>query len=155
MVNRAEPERTLGLLQADFVLNPLPLGLDERNSGMVSRSPLRIDRAKQHVVVRFLDRQLFEDTTVRSVTDQLLRLTEEITAGSLLVLDFSEVHSVSSNLLGRLILIHRRLENAGSRLVLCDLTEDVAAIFRGASLDRFFHIRHNREEALDSVLAGL
>ncbi len=116
---------------------------------MVTRSRLRVDRGVNQVIVRFLDRELFDDATVRSVSDQLLRLTEEMTSGSVLVLDLSGVYSVSSNLLGRLILVHRRLQASGSRLVLCELTENVAALLKSASLDRFFHIYHNRTEALE------
>ena len=116
---------------------------------MAAKARMRVDRGEAHVLVHILDRDLFDDRTVRDVSDQLLRLTEELAPGSLLIVDFSDVQTASSTLLGRLILVHRRLDAAGSRLVLCELGENVAAVLRSSSLDRFFHIYHDSKEALE------
>jgi anti-sigma B factor antagonist len=121
---------------------------------MAAKARMRVDRGDGHILARVLDRDLFDDRTVRDVSDQLLRLTEELEPGSSLILDFSEVQTASSTLLGRLILVHRRLEAARSRLVLCELNENVAAVLRSSSLDRFFHIFHDRKEALERGLSA-
>lgn len=120
---------------------------------MVPNARIRIDEADGVRIVRFLDRQLFDDRTVREVAEQLLGLlpTEGAGAGAGLILDFAGVESVSSAMLGKLILLQRRMEAAGGRLRLCDVSAGLHAVIRTTNLDRLFPIDRDRRESLEAL----
>jgi anti-anti-sigma factor len=118
---------------------------------MQPTSHVRIDELGPHRVARLLDRQIFDDRVVREVTDQLLRVAGELPIGGSLIVDCSQVQSTSSSLLGRLILVHKRLDAAGGLLVLCELSQSMAAVLRSSNLDRFFKVCRDRAEAIERV----
>ncbi len=100
-------------------------------------------------VVRFRDRNIYDDPTVREVADQILASVSG--SGPIrLVVDFSGVDLVSSSLLGKLILLQRRVDASGGRLRLCEMTPTVQSVFRTSNLDRLFTIHRDRREALES-----
>lgn len=118
---------------------------------MVPNARIRVDDADDARVVRFLDRQLFDDRTVREVADQLLGALPSAGDRPRLVLDFSGVDSVSSAMLGKLILLQRRVESAGGRLRLCDVGEAVRSVMKTTNLDRLFAIDRDRRESLAAL----
>ncbi len=120
-----------------------------KDGSMVPNARIRIDEADGVRVVRFLDRQLFDDRTVREVAEQLLGLLPSEGSRSDLVLDFTGVDSVSSAMLGKLILLQRRMEAAGGRLRLCDVGEGLRAVMTTTNLDRLFQIDRDRRESLE------
>jgi anti-sigma B factor antagonist len=101
-------------------------------------------------VVRFLDHRVFDDATVREVGDQLLDLQARRRELPL-ILDFSGVELVSSAMLGKLILLQRRVDAAAGRMRLCELTEGVRAVFRSTNLERLFAIDRDLKESLEQL----
>jgi len=100
-------------------------------------------------VVQFRDRQLFDDRTVREVADQVFAATP--TTGAIrMILDFSGVDLVSSSLLGKLILLQRRVDASGGKLRLCEMSSVVRGVFRTSNLDRLFAIDRDRREAMEA-----
>jgi anti-sigma B factor antagonist len=100
-------------------------------------------------VIRFHDRQLFDDRTVREVGEQLQAATPS--SGPIrLILDFSGVDLVSSSLLGKLILLQRRVDASGGRLRLCEMSSGVRSVFKTSNLDRLFAIDRDRRESLEA-----
>src|SRR4051794_5019189 len=85
--------------------------------------------------IRFVDPRLFDDLTVREVFDQLTAATTKVGTGTV-ILDFSGVDSISSSMLGKLILLQRRMEAQQARLRLCEMNATVRAVFRSTNLDR-------------------
>jgi anti-sigma B factor antagonist len=67
------------------------------------------------------------------------------------ILDFSGVDLVSSAMLGKLILLQRRVDTSGTRLRLCELTDSVRAVFKSTNLDRLFHIDRDQRESLEAL----
>jgi anti-sigma B factor antagonist len=101
-------------------------------------------------VVRFRDRQLFDEKTVREVADQLLAALPNDGSPIRLVLDFTDINLVSSTLLSKLILLQRRVASTGGKLRLCEMTPVIQQVFRTANLDRLFSIDRDQRSALDS-----
>ncbi|MBX6316633.1 MAG: STAS domain-containing protein, partial [Isosphaeraceae bacterium] len=103
-------------------------------------------------IVRFVDRQLFDEPTVRVVAEQLFAALPR--SGPIaLILDLSGVDLVSSSMLGKLILLQRRADSSGGMLRLCDLTEGVLGVLRTTNLDRLFAIDHDLAEAKEAFRA--
>ena|SRR5438309_2949561 len=100
-------------------------------------------------VIRFRERQLFEDRTVREAADQVFAATPA-TGPIRLILDFTGVDLVSSSLLGKLILLQRRVDASGGKLRLCEMSNAVRAVFKTSNLDRLFAIDRDRRESLEA-----
>ena len=101
-------------------------------------------------VIRFQDRQLFDERTVREVADQILAALPNDGSPIRLILDFSEVNLVSSTLLSKLILLQRRVVASNGKLRLCELSPVIQQVFRTANLDRLFSIDRDQRTALDT-----
>ncbi len=101
-------------------------------------------------VVRFRERQLFDERTVREVADQILAALPNDGGPIRLVLDFTDINLVSSTLLSKLILLQRRVAASNGKLRLCELPPVIQQVFRTANLDRLFSIDRDQRTALDS-----
>lgn len=99
-------------------------------------------------VVTFRDRLLFDERTVREVSDQLGVALPNDAKPIKLVLDFTGVDLISSSLLGKLILLQRRVDGSGGKLRLCELSPTVQSVFKTSNLDRLFGIIRDRRAAL-------
>ena len=99
-------------------------------------------------VISFRERLLFDDKMVRDVSDQINAALPSDGKPIRLVIDFAGVDLISSSLLGKLILLLRRVEGGGGRLLLCELTPTVQAVFKTSNLDKLFKIVRDRPAAL-------
>lgn len=115
----------------------------------MSPSRIRVESDRGICVIRFLDSRLYDDRTVRDVSDQLLQVLAELPPGESMILDFTGVQIASSAMLARLILLLRRIESLGGRLRLCELGEGIAQTLRTTNLDSIFAIDRDRREALE------
>jgi anti-sigma B factor antagonist len=104
-------------------------------------------------VLRFADRRLYDDFTVRQVGDALADAMPTA-PGSRLVLDFSQVDEVSSSMIGKLLLVLRRMDAAKGKLRLCELSPSVRGVFRSTNLDRLFPIDRDLRESLEHLDGG-
>src|SRR5262245_33126611 len=102
-----------------------------------SRIDLREDNGVK--VVRFHDRHLFDERTVREVADQIGAALPNDGSPIRLVVDFSDVALISSSFLSKLILLQRRVDTSGGKLRLCEMSPVVQQVFRTSNLDRLFH----------------
>jgi len=101
-------------------------------------------------VVRFHDRNLFDERTVRDVADQIATSIPNDGTPIRLVLDFSDVSLISSSLLSKLILVQRRVDASGGKLRLCELSPVLQQVFRTSNLDRLFSIDRDQRAALSA-----
>jgi anti-sigma B factor antagonist len=101
-------------------------------------------------VIRFLDRQLFDDSTVREVADQLFEALPRGGSPIALIVDFSGVDLVSSAMLGKLILLQRRVDSSGGKLRFCELNHTILGVLKTTNLERLFGIDRDRREAREA-----
>lgn len=121
---------------------------------MATTPRLRVESQKNVRVVRFLDRRLFDERTVREVSDQLLLVLAEMGPGQSMVLDFTGVDVASSMMLARLVLLLRRIESLGGGLRLCELNESLESALKSAHLDRILAIDRDLRSALEHIKPG-
>jgi anti-anti-sigma factor len=101
-------------------------------------------------IVRFQDRMLFDESTARAVGDELAAAVPR--SGPIaLILDFSGVEAISSTMLGKLIVLQRRVDQAGGRLRLCEMANAVHDVFRTSHLDRLFTIDRDQRESREAL----
>jgi anti-sigma B factor antagonist len=99
-------------------------------------------------VLKFHDRQLFDERTVREVADQIAAALPNDGSPIHLILDFSDVGLISSSLLSKLILLQRRVDSTHGKLRLCEMSPVLQSVFRTSNLDRLFSICRDVREAL-------
>lgn len=101
-------------------------------------------------VVRFHDRQLFDERTVREVSEQIAAAMPNDGSPIKIVLDFADVALISSSLLSKIILLQRRVDASRGKLRLCEMTPVLLSVFRTSNLDRLFSIDRDLRAALDA-----
>ena len=99
-------------------------------------------------VIRFHDRHLFDERTVREVAEQLATALPNDGSAIKLVLDFTDVGLISSSLLSKLILLQRRVDASHGKMRLCEMSQVLQSVFRTSNLDRLFQIDRDQRTAL-------
>src|ERR1700722_4813690 len=97
---------------------------------------IQVSEANGVLVIRFTDRQLFDERPVREVAGQIRAALPNDGSPIRLVLDFTDINLVSSTLLSKLILLQRRVGASSGKLRLCELSPVIQQVFRTANLDR-------------------
>ena len=101
-------------------------------------------------VVRFEDHQLFDERTVRELSDQIAAALPNDGSPIRLVVDFSDVSLISSTFLSKLILLQRRIDGTRGKLRLCEMSPMIEQVFRTSNLDRLFKIDRDQPTAISS-----
>ena len=115
---------------------------------MTSTSRIDVSEIDGVKVVRFHDRHLFDERTVREVAEQVATILPNDGTPIRLVLDFSDVALISSSLLSKLILFQRRIDASRGKLRLCEMSPVIRQVFRTSNLDRLFTIDRDQRTAL-------
>src|SRR5262249_14389112 len=103
------------------------------------------------LIVRFRDRRIADERSIRETGDQLLAVTGEAPQPTRIILDFSGVDLVSSRFLGKLILVQRRVDALVGRLRLGEVSGAVASVLQSSNMDRLFAIDRDRLAALEAI----
>ncbi len=117
---------------------------------MTSTSRIDVREIEGVKVVRFHDRHLFDERTVRDVAEQIAAILPNDGSPIRLVLDFSDVALISSSFLSKLILFQRRVDASRGKLRLCEMSPVLQQVFRTSNLDRLFTIDRDQRAALDA-----
>ena len=109
---------------------------------------LRVRTIEQAAILRFEGAEmLFEESAVRAVSEQLNRLVEE---GHIrLLVNFGGVRYLSSDVLGILAAVHKKIERARGRIQLCELDPLLRDMLRITHLDRVLDVCTDEAEALE------
>ena len=112
---------------------------------------IQVNDADGVKIIRFNDHQLFDERTVREVSEQIAISLPSDGTPIRLVLDFSEVNLISSSALSKLILIQRRIDATRGKLRLCELSPILQQVFRTSNLDRLFAIDRDLRTSLEAL----
>jgi len=99
-------------------------------------------------VVRFTVRTLMDVNQIKKLFDMIFQLTDD-SGRRKLVLDLRNVEYLSSFVLGKLMMLRKKVEGAGGRMVLCNVAPQIRMIFQGPSKP-LFDLYDNEQEALQS-----
>ncbi len=107
---------------------------------------LNVDRGPDWIFVRLhCDDALAHDAT--ELAEQLWELLQ-CHLSHRMVVEMDELPRVTSNLLGQLVLLAKRVHGAGGMLRLCGVSPGGEASIRAARLDRLFPHYGNRADAV-------
>ena len=100
-------------------------------------------------VVNFTDRKILDEQNIQVIGEQLFSLVDEAGRRKIL-LNFGNVEYLSSAALGKLITLNTKLQQAGGRLVLCNIDPQIHEVFEITKLDKFFKIMKEEQAALQA-----
>lgn len=113
-------------------------------------SYLGVEERGDVVVARFLLPQLTDELNVEQLGTELFSLAEHY--GFLrVVVDLQSVELVTSSIVGKLIMLHRRLHRNEGKLAICNLQPRVDDVMRTSRLNEFFHIADDVPSAVELV----
>ena len=125
---------------------------DRRDISEGAQPRLRVRTVERTAIVRFEDAEiLFEEGAVHAVGRELRRLIED-EGHTRLVVDFAGVRYLSSEVLGILAGLQRKVDPARGSIVLCGLDQLLLDMVRITHLDRVFDICGDEAEALGLML---
>jgi anti-sigma B factor antagonist len=114
---------------------------------------LVVERRPDAVVARFTREVVLSGQEADAATTRLTALLAEAGRRPLLI-DFSNVRSLTSLMLGKLVALNRAAAAAGARLALFSLTSDVRAILEVTRLDQLLGLYGGESEALQGTRAA-
>ena len=112
---------------------------------------LDVVEGDRSITVRFTDYKVLNDDKLELMAQSISKIADRL-AGRELRLDFASVEYMQSSVLGKLVALNKKVTSAGSRLVLCNINDDVFKAFAVTSLDRMFVIE--RAESAREGRAG-
>jgi len=110
---------------------------------------LEVETVGDIAVARFTRRRIVQEDSVEKAGEQLLGLPED-TGCRKVVLNFSKVEGMTTALIGKLVATHRKIEQSGGRLVLCEVGTPLQEIFTLCKLPQLVSIYKQEQEALQS-----
>jgi anti-sigma B factor antagonist len=110
---------------------------------------LQIEHVDHLTIVRFVDRPTLSGTTAEAVSDELGRLVDR-EGRFRLILNFGKVESLTSLMLGKLIALNKKVQAAGGRLAVCNLSPDLQELFEITRLSEYLAIYADERDALQS-----
>jgi anti-sigma B factor antagonist len=108
----------------------------------------RIDKAN---IIEFRVPSLMDPIELESIGQELNKLVEEEDR-RILVLDFSKVEYLSSQAIGVVISLHRKLSALpNSKLLLCGVNAKLMQLLKITRLDRVLTLKPTQKEAINSL----
>lgn len=113
-------------------------------------SRFTVQQVRDATVVEFLSPSLMDPVELESIAQELYRLIDEQDRRRI-VLDFEKVQYLSSQAIGILLAMQRKLSGlSGSRLLLCGVGARLMELLRITRLDRVLTVKATQEDALAS-----
>lgn len=100
-------------------------------------------------IINFVDRRILDEQNIQKIGEDLFSLVDEY-GRKKIVLNFANVEYLSSAALGKLITLNRKVNNAGGKLAMCNINEDIFEVFTITNLDRMFNIYPDEQTALQA-----
>jgi len=100
-------------------------------------------------VAYFTESQILDETKIAQLTQELTKVAERIPGGKLL-LNFNDVHFMSSSVLGKLIALNKRCKADETALKLCNISPQIMEVFKITNLHRVFEIHEDEAKAISA-----
>lgn len=118
-------------------------------SSQPRRRRLEVEDIGDVCVVNFTDRKILDEQNIQAIGEQLFSLVDEHQRKKIL-LNFSNVEYLSSAALAKLITLNKKLQQAGGRLILCNIDPQIYEVFEITKLNKLFNIQTEEQAALQA-----
>jgi anti-sigma B factor antagonist len=108
---------------------------------------LEVSEVGDVTVVKFVDRKILDVTNIHELGRELFQLVEEQNKKKLL-LNFSSVEFLSSETLGELIKLEKKVKQHSGKLILSNIKPEIYEVFAITRLNKLFDIKDDEAQAL-------
>lgn len=113
---------------------------------------LQVTEVGDVTVVRFVDRKILDVTNIHELGRELFQLVEEQHRKKL-CLNFSTVEFLSSETLGELIKLDKKVKQHSGKLVLTNIKPEIYEVFAITRLNKLFEIHDEESGGLAALNA--
>ncbi len=117
---------------------------------MSDSKSLVVNRQGDVTIASFIHSKLLDETNIHAIGAELLALVEQ-NKGLKLIIDFSTVSYLSSAVLGKLMAIHKGINNSKGIFVLCGISSNILEVFKITKLDKLFSIEPDVKSGLKLI----
>ena len=116
---------------------------------MPEQGKILVQTVQGITLVIFEDESILDPLQVQDIGEQLHRLIEEEDRQRM-ILDFQKVKILSSQMLGVLIGLLKRIRSDRGRIVICGMKSELHKVFKITNLDKLFNFYDTEGHALRS-----
>ncbi len=116
---------------------------------MPEQGQLTIQSINAVALVTFQDESILDPLQIQDIGDKLRHLVEDEDRQRV-ILDFHKVKILSSQMLGVLIGLLKRIRGVDGRIVICGMKPELHKVFRITNLDKLFTFYESEGNALRS-----
>jgi anti-anti-sigma factor len=98
------------------------------------------------LTIVFVDARILDETKLEQVARDLLEVLNKTTEERV-ILDFRNVKFMSSSMLGKLVLVHKKATEFKAKLKLCSIDPEIRQVFKITKLDKLFDIEPDEAAA--------
>ena len=99
------------------------------------------------IVVQFDKHQILDELTVQEITEELCSVADRA-GGHHLVVNLSKVVGLSSSMLGKLVMLQKKMEQKKRQLRLCNVGAEVREVLAATKLHRILHLSESEDDAI-------
>ena len=101
---------------------------------------MRFDERRHVLIAYFTEHRLRDELLIKKIGEELNKLVGEVPDGKRLVLDFTAVQSMSSGMMGVLVVFNKNCKAANVDLSFRNVSPAVMEVLRLTRLDKVFEI---------------
>lgn len=98
-------------------------------------------------VVYFTEGQILDEVKINALNQELTKVAEKVAGGKLL-LNFNDVHFMSSSVLGKLIALNKRCKADKTDLKMSNIAPSIMEVFKITNLHKVFEIHEDEAKAI-------
>ena len=100
-------------------------------------------------VVSFVDTSILDQVHIQRIAEPLYHLVDAQDRRKL-ILDFSSVKLLSSQMMGVLLTLNKKMKAIKGKMVFCGLKPDLQKLFQVTGLEKLFEFYPDEPEAMDA-----
>jgi len=112
---------------------------------------LRVTKQNDIAIVTFTTSRILDQSNVQQLGEELDELLDKHQLKKL-VLNFENIHYMSSAVMGKLVSLHKKLKAASGDVKLCNISPGILEIFSIMRFDRLFDIRQSEDQAVIELM---
>jgi anti-sigma B factor antagonist len=114
---------------------------------MENQLPFTVQRVEKFTVVELRLASLMDPLVLEELAGQLYQLVDEQDRRQM-VLDFEKVQYISSQMIGMLLTLHKKIGALKGKLILCGVGPRLTELLKITRLDRVFTVKRSQREAV-------
>jgi anti-anti-sigma factor len=108
---------------------------------------LGVSKQGDVLVVRFGEHRILDEAVVNRIGNELYSVADRADCHNLL-LNFASVVGLSSLMIGKLLMLQRKMESKGGKFKLCDLGPELQEVISTTKLDQILDVWDSEQDAL-------